>query len=115
MAARIGEKYALAAPGANTDIFSTALAPNHNGSCFRVAVVLTTASVFNFTVTNGTTGYTVGLNNSVALAAGDMYIFEFPAPKFSSLGGSTALSYNFQVETDSIVNMLVVDEIARGD
>lgn len=107
-------KYALAAPGANT-AFPTAITPNHHGSHFRVWVALTTASVFNMRVTDGTTAYVNGLNGSVALAAGDVYQFDVPCPKTTDgASGGTALSYNFEIETDSVVRMLVVDEVTSA-
>ena len=96
-------KYALAAPGANTNMLSTGLTSAYPVSAFRVTVRLATASVFNLHTTDGTTAYVTGLNNSVALAAGDLYTFSF--------GVNNGLTYNFQVETDGIISILQVDEI----
>ncbi|ANS05697.1 hypothetical protein [uncultured Mediterranean phage] len=95
----------LAAPGADTGAL-TALTPRRNGA-FRVTVALTTASVFNVTCTDGTTTHKWGLNQSVTLQAGDLYTFVF--------GVSAALAYNFEVETDSIIEILQVDEIDGGE
>lgn len=92
----------VAAPGANTNIITTSITPNQDGA-FRVTICLTTASVFNVTITNGSTTFTCGLNESVTLQAGDLYSFVF--------GVSAANSYNFQVETDSVIRILQVDEI----
>ncbi len=105
--ARLGSKYAASAPGANTDIFATALAPHATASALRVGVCLTTASVFNMYVTNGTTAYTQGLNSSIALTAGDFFVFG-PIPC------SSTNTYNFRVETDSVIQTLTVDEIREG-
>ncbi len=105
--------YALAAPGANTNII-TPITPGPNASAFRVTVALTTSSVFNVRVTNGTTAYTLGLNGSVALAAGDLYTFVFGVRATSTQTGTTALTYSFQVETDSVINYLLVEEIIGG-
>ncbi len=115
MAALIYLTYALAAPGANTNILATSLQPIHIGSHFRVSVALTTSSVFNVITTDGTTAYTTSLNGATALAAASVYEFKIPAPKFKTIGGSTAMSYNFQVATDSVIRMLMVEEVRGSD
>ena len=104
----IGQRrgHAIAAPGANTNIFSTSLTPVYQCSAFRVTVALTTASVFNVVMTDGTTSYTNGLNASAALQAGDLYTFTF--------GVHNGNTYNFQIETDGVVRILQVDEIPGG-
>ena len=102
--------YALAAPGANTNII-TPFSVGDNASAIRVTVCLTTASVFNVRVTDGSTAYSMGLNASSALNAGDLYTFTFGARHYSSQTGTTALTYSFQVETDSVINYLLVEEI----
>ena len=99
-------KYALAAPGANTNMLTTGLTPVYPVSAFRVTVRLATTSVFNLHSTDGTTAYVTGLNNSVALAAGDLYTLSF--------GVNNSLTYNFKVETDGIIAMLQVDEVVTG-
>ena len=98
--------HAIAAPGANTNIFSTSLTPVYSCSAFRVTVALATASVFNVVSTDGTTSYTLGLNQSNALQASDLYTFTF--------GVHNSNTYNFQVETDGIIRVLQVDEIPGG-
>ena len=117
---RMYSAYAQAAPGANTNIIATGhqiasvagLRFARKASRVRVFVVLTTGSVFNYTVTNGTTAYTNGLNASAALNAGDAYEFEFSVEATDD-GTETgnALTYNFQVETDSVIRQLIVTEI----
>lgn len=97
--------FGLAAPGANTDILSTALTPTY-GAAWRVTVCLTTSSVFNMTITQGSTTFTCGINSSVALNAGDLYSF--------TLGVNPANSYNFQVETNSVIRILQIDEVING-
>lgn len=104
--------YALAAPGANTNILSTAIKVSESAVALRVTVSLTTASVFNLHVTDGTTAYVIGLNASTALQAGDLYTFTFGARRYSSQSNTTELSYNFQVETDSVIRMLFVEEVS---
>lgn len=98
----------LAAPGANTAIV-TAFSPEEFGVAFRVTVALTTASVFNVTCTDGTTTHKWGLGGSATLNAGDLYTFTFSAPKQDQSGN--ALSYSFEVETDSVIELLAVEEI----
>src|SRR5687768_1354605 len=100
---RLVTKYALAAPGANTDF--GAFTPQYPVSQVRMSIAVTTSTILNLSVTDGTTGYILGLNGSVALAAGDLYTFTFPISKLSAGGdvvsaSSKALSYAFQVETD---------------
>ena len=102
--ARLNRSYALAAPGANTNAI-TPVTPHDTSSMLRVTVVLAVASVFNVQTTDGTTAYTWGLNGSVPLNAGDLYVFEFPC--------SSLQTYSFRVETDGIIQTLLVDEI-RG-
>lgn len=102
-----GHRYNLAAPGANTNILAANATPETPGSsAFRVTVALAVASVFNVRVTDGTDAFTWGLNESVALNAGDLYTFTFGVQK--------GLSYNFQVETDGIIQFLLCEEITGG-
>lgn len=101
-----GAQHALAAPGANTDIFATDLTPTNQRSAMRVTVSLAVASVFNVTITNGTTEYTIGLNGGVALVASTLYTFSFSC--------GSAYSYNFRVATNGVIQHLLVEEIAGG-
>ena len=107
----VGIRFNAAAPGQNTNIFSSSLSPVYGGY-FVVTVNLATASVLNYTVTDGTTTKTCGLNGSVPLNAGDTYSFSFGVAKVDQ--SAVALSYNFQVETDSAINFLSVNEVAIG-
>lgn len=95
-------RYNISAPGANTNILSTNVTPALDG-VWVVTVCLTTGSVFNLVTTDGTTSFTNGLNASAALNAGDVYTFSF--------GVMTSLSYNFQVETNSVIRKLIVHEM----
>lgn len=104
-------QYALAAPGANTNMLATSFKVSESASALRITVCLTTGSVFNLHVTDGTTAYVNGLNASAALNAGDVYTFTVGARRMSSQTGTTELSYNFQVETDSVIRFLFVEEI----
>lgn len=114
--------YAGAAPGANTNIgFTDALGAaattfqvGPNASVVRVTVALTTGSVFNVRVTDGTTAYTIHLNGGTALTAACMYTFSFGARRYSTQNGNTELTYAFQVATDSVINYLLAEEVVGG-
>lgn len=93
--------YNIAAPGANTNILDASLTPKRAG-WFHGSIVLNTSSVVNYTVSDGTTTFTVGLDESSTIPAGDAYQFGFAVhPNFS---------YNFQVETNGIIRQIVVFE-----
>lgn len=98
--------HGVAAPGANTDIIGSDITPDRNGA-FRVTVVLATASVLNVMIDDGTNSYACGLNESNALQAGDLYTFTFSVAKQNG--------YNFQVETNGIIQVLQVDEVSGGE
>lgn len=102
--------YAGSAPGANTDIF-TAVSVSESASAIRITVALTTSSVFDVRVTDGSTAYTIHLNGGTALAAATMYTFTFGARAYSTQTGTTALTYSCRVATDSIINYLLVEEV----
>lgn len=95
----------IPAPGAETDILDDNLTPQY-GAAWRITVCLATASVFNVTITQGSTTFTCGVNSSVALNAGDLYSF--------TMGVNPDNSYNFQVETDGIIRILQIDEVING-
>lgn len=113
--ASLATVYNGSAPGANTNILATGVKVSGHASAIRLTVVLATSSVFNYTVTDGTTAFTVGLNSSAALNAGDAYTFTFDARRYKSqpyTDGTTAeLTYNFQVETDGVIRQLFVTEV----
>ena len=92
-----------AAPGVDTDIFSSDLTPTQGSLRARVTVALTTSSVLNVTATDGTTTHTWGLNASAALQAADLYDFTF--------GTDPDLAYNVQVETDGVIEQLLWDDL----
>lgn len=103
-----------AAPGANTDILTTAITPKE-GCAIKITALLATGSVLNMTVTDGTTTFTGGLNSSTSLNAGDWYTFTIGAnPVETNSGDGNPLSYNFQVETDGIIQMLLIQESQIG-
>lgn len=92
---------------ANTDALPSDVVPNQKTSLLRVWVSPGTASVFNYTIDDGTTEKTIGLNSSNALSADDQHVFDIPA-----VGG---FSYNFQFETtqSSGFPLLKIQEIVQ--
>ena len=109
---RLFQDYKIDAPGENTDILSTALTLSETCNAIRLTICLSAPSVINVTTTDGTTSFTNGLNESTALNAGDIYSFAFPAINETAAG--LTISYNFQVETDSVIRFLVIDEVMGG-
>lgn len=100
--------FAQAAPGANTDIFAAEITPTNLHGVFRVAVSLATSSVFNMIVTQGATLKTLSFNGGAAIPALGMFEFDVPVYQYE---GTTALTYNFQVATDGVINWLSVREM----
>ena len=77
-----------------------------------VWVSLATSSVFNLTRTDGTTAYTIGLNESVALQVGDLYRFSVACNPTDQ--GGDQLTYDFQVETNGVIQTLVVYQVKQA-
>ena len=100
------------APGANTDILSTDLTPDRTVSAYRITVACDTGTVFNVMIDDGSSAtHAFGLNGNTALTAGAIYTFVFGVTATDDgLKNGTACSYNFQVETDSDIHLLV-DEV----
>lgn len=103
-------KHALAAPGANTDIF-TAIAPLHLGSVWDVSISLATASIVDLRVTDGTTAYSQAMLDGATLTAGTRYNFSVAVPKQTDAATPVALTYSLRVRTDGIIQSLIVDEV----
>ena len=102
----------ISAPGANTDIISGGIKFSPQAAVCRVTVALTTSSVFNVECTDGSTTHVWGLNESGALNAGDLYTFTFAVrANATGLDGGSDLTYNFQVETDGVIECLFVEEV----
>lgn len=99
------DSFNVSAPGANTNILSTSITPTY-GSTLAIGVTLATSSVFNITETRSGTTFTMGLNASSALNAGDAYTFVWPCTPNST--------YNFQVETNGVIQVLKVFEMPAG-
>ena len=115
----VATAYALAAPGAATNMLSattnadgtTGLTPSALANAYRITVSLATTSVFNVYVTDGTTAYTQSLNDGTALTAGRLYTFTFGVSR-TKQDGTTTLTYQFRVATDGIIQTLLVDEVS---
>ena len=114
--------HALAAPGADTGIIAAsgvlgtgiAFAPRATDGphYLDVWVSLATGSVFNLHKTDGTTAYTIGLNESVALQVGDLYRFSVACNPVRQSG--VQLTYDFQIETDGVIQTLVVYQVNQA-
>ena len=102
--------YNGSAPGANTNII-TPVKVSDSASAMRVTVCLSTSSVFNVRVTDGTNPHTQSLNGGTALTANCLYTFTFGARRYSSQTGTTELTYSFQVATDGVIETLLVEEV----
>lgn len=105
---RLYRAYNQGAPGANTAIVSGGFTVSDKCAKIRVTVALTTESVLNLTATDGSTAHKWGLNASTALTAGNIFTFEHAV---IDSDGTNTITYNLEVETDGVVEMLVVDEI----
>ena len=105
---RLAAVYAGAAPGANTNVF-TAVTPSPNCCAMRLTICLTTGSKVDVQVTDGTTAYSQTLNNNTALTAACLYTFTFGVA--ATKDGTTALSYSIRYQTDSITQILLLDEV----
>lgn len=106
------------APGANTDILASDFKVGYTASAIRITVQLATSSVLNLMVSDGTNTEALALNGNTALTAAALHTFVVGARRTDTGVGrvdksssDTELSYNFQVETDSVITYLVVDEI----
>lgn len=103
--------YNVSAPGANTGI-TGGITFSPQASVCRVTVALTTSSVFNVTCTDGSTPHKWGLNESGALNAADLYTFTFAVrANATGLDGGSDLTYDFEVETDGVIECLFVEEV----
>lgn len=103
----------VSAPGQNTDILSSDLSVKE-ACTVNVTVALSTGSVFNVVISDGTNSHTIGLGSG-ALDADEIHNLSFQiAPAESNSGSDNDLSFNFQVATDSVIELLVVSEAQLG-
>lgn len=92
----------IAAPGANTDALTTAQEISWESSeGARITIQVATSSVVNLMVTRSGTENALGLNGSNALEAGATYTFDVHGLQPGDL-------VNFQVETDSVLDLLAI-------
>lgn len=100
-------KHALAAPGADTNMV-TAFTPGASTNYLEVQISLATASILDLRVTDGTTAYSIALNNGVALNASQLYRFDVLC---AHVAGSTTLTYSLRVRTNGVIQNLVIREV----
>lgn len=98
----IVREWNISAPGANTDAITDVTWPSSRAA--RVTVQVATGTVVNLMVTRGATEFALGLNASSALTAGALYTFDV----YSLETGDVV---NLQVETDSVIQTLGIDEV----
>ncbi len=116
---RVATIYAGAAPGANTSFLSstytadgtTGIIPSPLANAWRITISLATGSVLDVYVTEGTNAYTQHLNGGVSLTAGQLYTFTFGVSR-TTQNGSTTLTYQLRVATDSVIQTLFIDEVS---
>jgi hypothetical protein len=106
--------YALSAPGANVDIF-TAVNVSTRCVALRITLALATTSIVDLQVTDGSTAYSLAINDGNAITADLLKTYEMPARCYKSqpyTEGTTAkLSYSLRVRTNGIIKICFVDEI----
>lgn len=101
----LGSVFHLAAPGANTNIFPTNLtlhSASKNVAVLRIQFNLAVAGKLDIVETDGTTTIVSPLLAGATLNAGQPYALSYEARAATPAGKQ--LSYNFQLETNGIVN-----------
>lgn len=116
MAIRRVQTFNGSAPGANTAVFTAIecgdkFSDSTRPVYYRIGIAVSTSTVVNAVYTDGTTTHKIGLNESGALNAADLYIFDVPAIVDNSDDGGTTFSFTLEYETDSVTEILTVDEI----
>ena len=101
---RLHSGFAIAAPGANTNAIAGVTWPDTQPQACRVTIQAATATIANLMVTRSGTTKALGLNGNLALAAGSVHVFDVPG----LVAGDTL---NVQVETDSALDILALDEV----
>ena len=105
------QRFNLAAPGADTNIF-TAIVPRDNSGIWRISIALTVSSTLNLSVTDGTTTHILALNGNVPLTAASMFNFSIGVTRQDQSNNN--LSYSLQIGTDGVVEFLIIDELTSG-
>lgn len=107
-------QYNTAAPGADTD-FLTDFTVGSLVSALRITICLSTSSVLNLAVTDGTTAHAMALNGGTALTANALYTFTVGARRTKDgTEDGTQLVYNLQVATDSVIEYVMVEGVTGG-
>lgn len=106
-------EFALAAPGANTDILANAaspakrITPHWGAGALRLTIALASDSVLKVSIKNSAgTEKKASLNSGTALTGGCLYTFAFAC--------NSDCTYDFQVVTNVAVDYMQVDEVAAG-
>ena len=106
----VAQEFNKAAPGANTNILDANVTPVQMGTdspIFRVTACLAVSSVLNVVITDSDgNSETIGLNDNAAITADAMFREAFAV--------RSDYTYNFQVETDGEIKLLLVDQINDG-
>ena len=118
VARRVATGHKIPAPGANTSFLSatytadatTGIIPSPNAAAWRITICLTTGSVLDVYVTDGTDAYTQHLNSGTALTASCLYTFTFGVSR-TKQDGSTLLTYQLRLSIDSVIQTLLIDEV----
>jgi len=95
--------WAISAPGANTDALPSDVTWPSDRAC-RISIQVATSTVVNLMVTRGATEKALGLNSNTALTAGAVHTFDV-------YGMEKDDSVQVQVETDSAIDMVSLEEI----
>ena len=110
----VATKFNVSAPGANTD-FLTDFTPGTAVSALRITICLSTSSVLNLCVTNGTTEHKMALNSGTPLVANAVYTFTCGVRRTQDgTEDGTQLTYNLQVATDSVIEYVMVEGVSGG-
>ena len=113
---RIYTKHGGTAVTNGVNIMAASYTPPRCDGILRITVCLTTASKLYLTCTDGTDAYTDSvLNDDVALKAATWYLFEIPISAteegYNDDTTGTALLYNLQLGTTSVVRDLYVSYV----
>jgi len=92
---------------AGADVLAADFAPTRI-SALRVTVAISgTNAVLNVQMDDGATQIAPDLNDGTALTVGRLYTFSF--------GAHTDYTYNFQFESNTTCDLLLVEEIQDGE
>lgn len=107
----LASEWNLPAPGANANILTAGLqlrAAARNVAVLRIQINLAVASKIKIVETDGTTTFASELLGGTTLNANQPYALAYEARAQTKAG--KRLTYNFQVETDGVIQHLRVTE-----